>query len=117
MTLTDDIVALRERDLAEPHRILGAHPVDGGVVIRAFRPDADGVTAKVEGGSDLVLKRVDEPPDERCLRSDDDEVDAGLPGAADETLDILGPDPDDLSVRGASRVARRAEELRYARRA
>ena len=27
MTLTDDIVALRERDLAEPHRILGAHPV------------------------------------------------------------------------------------------
>ena len=60
MTLTDDIVRLRERDLAEPHRILGAHPVDGGVVIRAFRPDADGVTAKVEGGSDLVLERVDD---------------------------------------------------------
>ena len=51
MTLTDDIVALLDRDLAEPHRILGAHPVDGGVVIRAFRPDADGVTAKIEGGT------------------------------------------------------------------
>jgi 1,4-alpha-glucan branching enzyme len=60
MTLTDDIVALLDRDLAEPHRILGAHPVDGGVVIRAFRPDADGVTAKIEGGTDLVLERVDD---------------------------------------------------------
>ena len=30
------------------------------MVIRAFRPDADGVTAKVEGGSDLVLERVDD---------------------------------------------------------
>ena len=50
MTLTDDIVALLDRDLADPHRMLGAHPVDGGVVIRAFRPDADGVTAKIEGG-------------------------------------------------------------------
>ena len=30
------------------------------MVIRAFRPDADGVTAKVEGGSDVVLERVDD---------------------------------------------------------
>ncbi len=49
MTLTDDIVRLRERDLAEPHRILGAHPADGGVVVRAFRPDADAVTREGRG--------------------------------------------------------------------
>ena len=57
MTLTDDIVALLDRDLAEPHRILGAHPVDGGVVIRAFRPDADGVRTE-GGGSHTAVHRV-----------------------------------------------------------
>jgi 1,4-alpha-glucan branching enzyme len=59
MTLTDDIVRLRERDLADPHRVLGAHPIDGGVVLRAFRPDADEVIAHVDGGSDVELERVD----------------------------------------------------------
>jgi 1,4-alpha-glucan branching enzyme len=60
MTLTDDIVLLRERDLADPHRVLGAHAADGGVVIRAFRPDADGVIAHLEGGEDVVLQRIDD---------------------------------------------------------
>ncbi|HYM58586.1 MAG TPA: 1,4-alpha-glucan branching protein GlgB [Solirubrobacteraceae bacterium] len=35
---------------ADPHAFLGAHPVDGGVVIRAFRPMAKTVTARVDGG-------------------------------------------------------------------
>ncbi|MDP9292943.1 MAG: 1,4-alpha-glucan branching protein GlgB [Actinomycetota bacterium] len=35
---------------ADPHAFLGAHPVDGGVVIRAFRPQAKTVTACVDGG-------------------------------------------------------------------
>src|SRR3712207_7468073 len=60
MTLTDDIVRLRERDLADPHRILGAHPTEDGVVVRAFRPDADAVTARVDGGEEVELKRVDD---------------------------------------------------------
>jgi 1,4-alpha-glucan branching enzyme len=60
MTLTDDIVRLRERDLADPHRVLGAHPKQGGVVLRAFRPDADGVTAHLEGGDAVALDRVDD---------------------------------------------------------
>ena len=30
-------------ELADPHAYLGAHPADGGVVVRAFRPDAESV--------------------------------------------------------------------------
>jgi 1,4-alpha-glucan branching enzyme len=62
MTLTDDIVRLRERDLADPHRLLGAHPAgDGdGVVVRAFRPDADAVLARTDAGEEVQLERVDD---------------------------------------------------------
>jgi 1,4-alpha-glucan branching enzyme len=30
-------------ELADPHAYLGAHPAEGGVVVRAFRPDAESV--------------------------------------------------------------------------
>jgi 1,4-alpha-glucan branching enzyme len=33
----------------EPHRVLGAHPHDGKLVIRAWRPEATAVTALVDG--------------------------------------------------------------------
>ncbi len=33
----------------DPHSILGLHPVDGGVVVRALRPDAERVVARIEG--------------------------------------------------------------------
>ena len=46
MTVDTDIDAIVHRDLAEPHRLLGAHPENGGVVIRAFRPDAAAVFAQ-----------------------------------------------------------------------
>ena len=36
-------------DLANPHATLGAHPHDGGVVVRAFRPEAVSVRVKPEG--------------------------------------------------------------------
>nr|WP_246212450.1 1,4-alpha-glucan branching enzyme [Streptomyces abyssomicinicus] len=43
----------RERLLAgthhDPHGVLGAHPVDGGLVIRALRPHARSVTVVAEG--------------------------------------------------------------------
>jgi 1,4-alpha-glucan branching enzyme len=39
---------------ADPHGYLGAHPTDDGVVIRAFRPQARGVTVRVEGDGDGV---------------------------------------------------------------
>ena len=33
----------------DPHATLGAHPAEGGVVVRTFRPDAERVTARVDG--------------------------------------------------------------------
>jgi 1,4-alpha-glucan branching enzyme len=44
-TLPEEIERLVARDLRDPHALLGAHPDDGGVVLRAFRPDAERVTA------------------------------------------------------------------------
>jgi 1,4-alpha-glucan branching enzyme len=41
----------------EPHRVLGAHPHDGKLVIRAWRPEATAVTALVDGDR-LELDRV-----------------------------------------------------------
>jgi 1,4-alpha-glucan branching enzyme len=43
-------------DRANPHGTLGAHPHDGGVVIRAFRPEAVSVKAKPEGRDAVELK-------------------------------------------------------------
>ena len=39
--------ARRAATSRDPHALLGAHPDDGGVVLRAFRPDAERVTAHV----------------------------------------------------------------------
>ncbi|MDX6724439.1 MAG: 1,4-alpha-glucan branching enzyme, partial [Solirubrobacteraceae bacterium] len=60
MSVKSDIDAIINRDLAEPHRLLGAHPQNGGVVIRAFRPDAVEVVARPEGGTPVELQRVHE---------------------------------------------------------
>ena len=57
MSVETDIEAIVHRDLAEPHRLLGAHLQDGGVVIRAFRPDAAKVIALPEGADPVVLER------------------------------------------------------------
>jgi 1,4-alpha-glucan branching enzyme len=48
MTDADRLVT---RDHPEPHAYLGAHPADGGVVVRAFRPDAEAVAVWVNGTS------------------------------------------------------------------
>ena len=55
MTVETDIEAIVDRDLADPHRLLGAHPHDGGVVVRAFRPAAAKVLARPEGGEPVEL--------------------------------------------------------------
>ena len=44
--------SLRRGEHADPHAILGAHPVDEGVVIRAFHPEAEGVTLVLEQGTE-----------------------------------------------------------------
>jgi 1,4-alpha-glucan branching enzyme len=46
---TSELDALVRREHSNPHAVLGAHPYDGGVVIRALRPAARTVTALVDG--------------------------------------------------------------------
>ena len=48
----DLVVARRHWD---PHRVLGAHAVDDGVVVRAFRPDAQEIRARVNGADPVML--------------------------------------------------------------
>jgi 1,4-alpha-glucan branching enzyme len=42
--------------LADPHHLLGAHPHDGGVVVRAWRPEAKAVTARPENAPAVELE-------------------------------------------------------------
>ena len=51
-----DLVVRRRHP--DPHSVLGPHAEDGGVVIRVFRPEADSVTALLEGGASVELGRV-----------------------------------------------------------
>jgi 1,4-alpha-glucan branching enzyme len=53
--LEPEIALLVARDHHEPHRVLGAHPVDGGVAVRVWRPEATAVRAIPEGGDPLEL--------------------------------------------------------------
>jgi 1,4-alpha-glucan branching enzyme len=46
--------------LADPHALLGAHPAGGGVVIRAYRPDAEGIRVLPESGEPVELVEGDE---------------------------------------------------------
>ena len=41
---------------ADPHRLLGAHPFDGGVVVRAWRPKAERVVVQPEGHAPVELE-------------------------------------------------------------
>jgi 1,4-alpha-glucan branching enzyme len=48
------LLALRHQD---PHSILGAHPTDRGVIIRAYRPDAEAVFLLIDDGDRLPMVR------------------------------------------------------------
>ncbi|MGE5689233.1 MAG: GlgB N-terminal domain-containing protein, partial [Pseudomonadota bacterium] len=58
MSVRDDVELVVRRDLADPHRLLGAHPHDGGAVVRAFRPDAARVVVRPDGGKPVELTRL-----------------------------------------------------------
>ncbi|MGH8906562.1 MAG: 1,4-alpha-glucan branching protein GlgB [Egibacteraceae bacterium] len=45
----DDVRALMAGEYADPHRILGAHPVSTGAVVRTHRPDAERVDVLIGG--------------------------------------------------------------------
>jgi 1,4-alpha-glucan branching enzyme len=53
-----DIERIAGRDHHDPHSVLGAHPVDDGVVVRAFRPGAAAVRVRPEGAGSVRLKRI-----------------------------------------------------------
>jgi 1,4-alpha-glucan branching enzyme len=50
-----DLIARREHP--DPHHVLGAHPCNGGVVVRAFRPAAERVLARPDGGEPVALEQ------------------------------------------------------------
>ena len=53
-----ELDAIARREHPEPHAILGPHPADGGVVIRAFRPSAESVTVKPAKGKSIELECI-----------------------------------------------------------
>ena len=52
MNEVEQLVAGR---IADPHHLLGAHPHDGGVVVRAWRPEAKAVVARPENAPPVEL--------------------------------------------------------------
>ncbi len=57
-TTSDALRRVIDRDSADPHAYLGAHPSTGGVVLRTFRPDATKVVARVDGGTEVELHAI-----------------------------------------------------------
>jgi len=58
VTARADIERIAERDHHDPHSLLGAHPGEGGVIVRAFRPGAAAVRVVPEGSGRVRMKRV-----------------------------------------------------------
>ena len=56
MSLAHEIERLLARDHSDPHSVLGAHPEDGGVVVRAYRPTATSVRVRPEAGGEVELE-------------------------------------------------------------
>ena len=55
---TRELEALVRREHGDPHTVLGAHEDDGGVVLRALRPAASGITARLDDGSEMELEEI-----------------------------------------------------------
>src|ERR1700761_1170878 len=53
-----DLDAIARREHPEPHAVLGAHPSDDGVVVRAFRPSAQTVAVKPAKGKAVEAKLI-----------------------------------------------------------
>ena len=54
----NELDALIRREHHNPHAILGAHPADDGVAIRALRPAARAVTAHLDDGTAVELEQI-----------------------------------------------------------
>ena len=55
---SEEVAHLAHRDHASPHRVLGAHPVDGGWVVRTWRPGAASVLLDRGRGRWLAMERI-----------------------------------------------------------
>ena len=53
-----ELDALVRREHSSPHGVLGAHPTDGGVVIRALRPAASQIRARLSDGTTIELEQI-----------------------------------------------------------
>ncbi len=54
----NELDALARREHAQPHSVLGAHQVNGGVVIRTLRPAAQTVSVKPAKGKSVELEQI-----------------------------------------------------------
>ncbi|MCW3008376.1 MAG: glgB [Solirubrobacterales bacterium] len=77
---------------SDPHAILGAHPHNGGVVVRAWRPDAERVTVRAEDG-----KTVELAPSEPAGLFEGELDGASLPLRYE--LDVAYPDGNTFTLR------------------
>ncbi len=55
---SSELDALARREHAQPHSVLGAHPDNGGVVIRTLRPAAQTVAVKPAKGKAVALQQI-----------------------------------------------------------
>jgi 1,4-alpha-glucan branching enzyme len=53
-----ELESLVRREHGNPHSVLGAHPQNGGVAIRALRPSASSITATLDDGSAVELEPI-----------------------------------------------------------
>jgi 1,4-alpha-glucan branching enzyme len=49
---------LVRREHPNPHGVLGAHPTEDGVIVRALRPAASGVSVELDDGTTIELTRI-----------------------------------------------------------
>ena len=57
-TTYTELDALTRGEHHEPHRVLGAHPAEGGVIVRAWHPESTGVRLHVPGRGVFVMERL-----------------------------------------------------------
>src|SRR5262249_28358487 len=55
---TSELDALVRREHSNPHSVLGAHPYNGGVVVRVLRPAANAVTVLIDGKPAAELQQI-----------------------------------------------------------
>jgi 1,4-alpha-glucan branching enzyme len=55
---TTELELLVRREHSNPHAVLGAHPQNGGVVVRAYRPAACAVAAVIDGHEPVELQQI-----------------------------------------------------------